>query len=300
MRRTMLLGVLLATGVVGIVAGQPSQQPNVAEIEKVRDNLFMIKGGGGNTAAFITARRGVILVDTKDPGWGPAIMDKVRSVTDQPIWCIINTHTHADHVGSNDFFPASVEIVAHENAKASMVKMKEFEGEKAQFLPDQTYTSKMTVLPGEGADRVELYHFGAGHTNGDTVVVFPALRVAHTGDLFARPATPGIDVTNGGSGVDYPETLRMFAKAIQGVDTVIPGHTPTTTTWSAFVEFGEFNAAFLAAVRQAIDAGKTVDEAVAGLTLPEQFKDYGMQNAKDNVAKIYAELKSATPATPAK
>ena len=58
------------------------------------------------------------------------------------------------------------------------------------------------------------------------------------------------------------------------------------------MEFGEFNAAFLAAVRQAFDAGKTVDEAVAGLTLPEKFKDYGMQNAKDNVAKIYAELKS--------
>ena len=27
-----------------------------------------------------------------------------------------------------------------------MLKMKEFEGEKAQFLPDQTYTSKMTIL----------------------------------------------------------------------------------------------------------------------------------------------------------
>ncbi len=296
MRRTMVLGVLLAMGAVGIAAGQASQQPNVAEIEKVRDNLFMIKGGGGNTAAFITANRGVILVDTKDPGWGPAIMDKVRSVTDKPITFIINTHTHADHVGSNDFFPASVEVVAHENAKASMVKMKEFEGEKAQFLPDQTYTSKMTVLPGEGADRVELHHYGAGHTNGDTIVVFPALRVAHTGDLFARPATPGIDVGNGGSGVAYPETIRRATVVIKDVDTVIPGHTPTTTTWSAFVEFGEFNAAFLAAVRQAFDAGKTVDEAVGGLTLPEKFKDYGMQSAKDNVAKIYAELKSATPA----
>ena len=98
----------------------------------------------------------------------------------------------------------------------------------------------------------------------------------------------------------YPETLRKAAKAIQGVDTVIPGHTPTTTTWSAFVEFGEFNAAFLAAVRQAVDAGKTADEAVAGLTLPETFKDYGMQNAKDNVAKIYAELKLTKPSKLAK
>jgi cyclase len=294
----MLLGVLLAMGAVGIVAGQAPQQSNVAEIEKVRDNLFMIKGGGGNTAAFVTANRGVILVDTKDPGWGPAIMDKVRSVTDKPVMWIINTHTHSDHVGSNDFFEP-IAVYAHANAKASMQKMKLFEGDNARFLPDQTFDSKATLIPDQGPDRVELYHLGAGHTNGDTVVVFPALRVAHTGDLFARPATPGIDVDNGGSGVAYPETLRMLAKAIQDVDTVIPGHTPTTTTWKAFVEFGEFNAAFLAAVQQAFDAGKTVDEAVAGLTLPDQFKDYGMQNAKDNVAKIYAELKLVKRAKPA-
>ncbi len=136
MRRTMLLGVLLAVGGVGIVAGQAPQQPNVAEIEKVRDNLFMIKGGGGNTAAFVTAS-GVVLVDTKIANWGPAIMDKVRSVTDKPVTTIINTHTHGDHTGSNEFFPASVEVVAHENTKTNMEKMKQFEGEKAQFLPDR-------------------------------------------------------------------------------------------------------------------------------------------------------------------
>ena len=132
MRRTMLLGVLLAIGVVGIVAGQAPQQPNVAEIEKVRDNLFMIKGGGGNTAAFITAR-GVVLVDTKDPGWGPAIMDKVRTVTDKPVIYIINTHTHGDHTGSNDFFPASVEVVAQENTKTNMQKMRPLMARRRSF-----------------------------------------------------------------------------------------------------------------------------------------------------------------------
>ena len=65
-------------------------------------------------------------------------MDKVRIGDRQPVVYIINTHTHADHVGSNDFFPASVEVVAHENAKTNMQKMKLFEGEKAAFLPDQT------------------------------------------------------------------------------------------------------------------------------------------------------------------
>jgi cyclase len=291
MRRILLLGILMAAGAAGVAATQdPQGKPNVAEIEKVRDNLFMIKGGGGNTAAFITAS-GVVLVDTKLANWGQAILDQVRTVTDKPITTIINTHTHGDHVGSNDFFPAAVEVVTHENTKANMLKMKQFAGEKAQFLPDRTYTDRMTLLA--GADRIDLYHFGAGHTNGDTIVVFPALRVAHTGDLFARPATPLIDLNNGGSGVAYPETIRKAAAGITGVETVIPGHTPTTTTWAAFVEYGEFNAAFLAAVQSAVSAGKSVDETVTGLALPEKFKDYGMQGAKDNATKIYGELKLA-------
>jgi len=290
MRRMIVLGLLVAAGAATISATQaPEQKPNVAEIEKVRDNLFLIKGGGGNTAAYVTSQ-GVILVDTKLANWGGAIMDKVRSVTDKPVTMIVNTHTHGDHTGSNEFFPASVEIIAHENTKANMVKMKEFQGEKAQFLPDRTYTSQMTLLA--GPERVELYYFGAGHTNGDTIVVFPTLRVAHTGDLFARPATPLIDVNNGGSGVTYPDTIQRAATSIKDVDTVIPGHTPTTTTWAAFAEFGEFNAAFLAATKEAMSAGKSVEDAVAGLKLPEKFKDYGMQGAKDNVTKIYAELQA--------
>jgi glyoxylase-like metal-dependent hydrolase (beta-lactamase superfamily II) len=148
----------------------------------------------------------------------------------------------------------------------------------------------MTVLT--GPERIELHYYGAGHTNGDTIVVFPSLRVAHTGDLFARPATPFMDAANGGSGTAYPDTLRRAAAAITNVDTVIPGHTDTTVPWSAFIEYGEFNAAFLAAVRTAFEGGKTVEEAIAGLALPEKFKDYGMQRVKDNVTLIYSELKS--------
>ena len=123
MRRLMLVGLLLAIGAVGSCRESGDFEQPTAEIEKVRDNLFLIKGGGGNTAAFVTSR-GVILVDTKNPNWGQAIMDKVRSVTDKPVTFIVNTHTHGDHTGSNDFFAESVEIVAHENTKANMVKMK--------------------------------------------------------------------------------------------------------------------------------------------------------------------------------
>jgi hypothetical protein len=35
-------------------------------------------------------------------------------------------------------------------------------------MPKRTFTDKMTI--GNGADRVELYYFGRGHTNGDAWV----------------------------------------------------------------------------------------------------------------------------------
>ena len=122
MRRAVLLGVLIVVGAIGMAAKQataPAQgtapPPPPLTTEKVRDNLFVIKGGNaGNTAVFVTAK-GVVLVDTKLPGWGERLMDQVRSVTDKPVTTIINTHTHADHTGSNEFFPASVEVVAQEN-----------------------------------------------------------------------------------------------------------------------------------------------------------------------------------------
>ena len=292
MRRTVVLGLLVGAGATAMAAGaslQPpaADAPKVAEIEKVKDNLFMITGGGGNTAAFIT-QTGVVVVDTKNPGWGPAILEKIKGVTDKPITTIINTHTHGDHVGSNEFFDPSVEIVVQENTAANMAKMPALQGpEKKHALADKTYKDKLSL--GSGADKVDLYYFGAAHTNGDTFVVFPALKVMHAGDVFPRKGTPLIDVNNGASGVAYPETIAKAVEGIKGVETVIPGHS-AVTDWAGFVEFGEFNKEFLAATQAAKKAGKTAEQAIAEFKLPEKFSAYQMTGLKDNVTKIYAEL----------
>ena len=207
MKRAAVLGVLLAAGGFSIAAYQGqgqgrAQGPNVAEIQKVKENLYMITGGGGNTAAFITAN-GVVLVDTKLANWGQAILDKVKTVTNKPVTHIINTHTHGDHVGSNEFFPASVEIIAQENTAANMKRMDAFKDPaKAHGLADKTFGDKMTVLGGKEA--IDLYYFGRAHTNGDAFIVFRDLRVMHSGDACAGTNAPLIDTNNGGSGSDYP------------------------------------------------------------------------------------------------
>jgi len=291
MRRLQVLAVIAGVGLAAMAVAQAQQPapagPNVAQIEKVKDNLFMITGGGGNTAAYITAN-GVVLVDTKLANWGQAILDKVRTVSDKPITHIINTHTHGDHVGSNEFFAPSVEIVAQANTSANMAKMKNFATPETKHgMPDQTFTDKMTVLSGKEA--IDLYYFGPGHTNGDAFVVFRELRTMHAGDIFASKGTPLLDMNNGGSGVKIGDTLAKAAAGIKNVDTVIPGHA-AVMTWADFIEFGEFNRAFLSATQAAIKAGKTADQAVAELKLPEKFAQYRMNAVKDNVPKIYAEL----------
>lgn len=285
MKRTAILVAIVLGGIGLTVAAQQPGAPLVAEIQKVKENLYMVTGGGGNTAALITAN-GVVLVDTKLANWGPAIMEKLRTVTDRPVTTIINTHTHGDHVGSNEFFDARVEVVTHENTRANMEKMEALKG-KANAMPDRTFKDKLTL--GRGAEQIDLYYFGAGHTNGDALVVFPALRLLHMGDLFPGKQAPFVDATNGGSGVAYPDTLAKATQTIRNVDTVIPGHS-TVMTWADLIEFTEFNREFLAGARAARKAGRTPEQAAAELKLPAKFSAYAMTRAPANMTVIYNEL----------
>ena len=222
MKRAVVLGLLLGLGGMSMLAaefqnppaggqrrggggGQQAQGPLMTQ--KVKDNLYMIVGNGGNTAAFITDG-GVVVVDTKNPGNGQAILDQIKTVTPKPVVMIINTHTHNDHVGSNEQFPATVDFVAQENTKANMEKMNNFKGDNAKFLPKKTFKDKLKL--GNGKDEIDLFYFGPAHTSGDAWVVFPALRAMHAGDAFAGKSTPIIDGMNGGSAAEYGKTLRRL------------------------------------------------------------------------------------------
>jgi glyoxylase-like metal-dependent hydrolase (beta-lactamase superfamily II) len=270
----------------------------VQAIEKVKDNLYLIQGQGGNTAVYV-AQNGVVIVDTKNPNNGQAILDQIKTVTDKPITHIINTHTHGDHTGSNQFFPASVEVVTQENTKGYMEKMPAFqEAANKNGLPDRTFKDKMSVL--RGKDQIDLYFFGAAHTGGDAFVVFRDARTMHAGDAFANKGFPLIDRNNGGSGIAYPDTIQKAAKSIRNVDTIINGHSPVTMKWQDFVEWGEFNRYFLTYAQQSMKAGKSAEEAMKEFKAPDgRFQGYnitpgrGRGGPAGNVGIIYEELKGS-------
>jgi glyoxylase-like metal-dependent hydrolase (beta-lactamase superfamily II) len=120
-----------------------------------------------------------------------------------------------------------------------------------------------------------LYYFGPGHTNGDAIVVFPTLRTAHMGDLFAGRGVPLVDVANGGSVLHYPETLNKAYNGIKNVDTLINGHMPTTTTWADLKTFAEFNQDFLTWAQGELKAGKSPKDAAAEWKLPSKYESLG-------------------------
>ena len=201
MKRLTLLAILLSTGTLSLVAAayqapaQP-QGPRVIDIEKLKDNLYVLTSStpgdpatfsGGNVAVFITdggvdaRRHEARRLGPGDPRQGQERHRQAGHDDHQ------HPHPRRSH-RQQRLLRRHVEIVAQENTKANMEKMDAFKGEKAKFLPKKTYKDKLTL--GSGKDRIDLYYFGAGHTNGDTFVVFPALRVLHTGDMFAWKDAP--------------------------------------------------------------------------------------------------------------
>ncbi|MGE3508070.1 MAG: MBL fold metallo-hydrolase [Vicinamibacterales bacterium] len=308
MKRAMTAFGLIAAGAVGLVAAQQASLPPVRDIQQIRDNLYFISGGdtneraswtGGNSLVFVTSS-GVVLVDTMLPGAGPSLLARIRSVTDKPVTMVINSHTHYDHSGSNNELPATIAFVAHDAPRANMARATcepvtncgAFKGENAKYLPKRTYKDRLTLFSGK--DQIDLYHFGRGHTSGDSFIVFPALRTMHAGDMFPRSQMPFIDTANsGGSAVEFNATLQGALSTIKNVDTVVGGHTPSPVTWNDFRTYTEYYKSFLTAAQDAMRRGTPVDTFVKGYSIPTSFKGFAADPAriKANAEAIWAESK---------
>jgi cyclase len=232
MRRSTLLFALAALLVSGSLIAQLRAQgkpmaitDRPATIQQVKPDLYMIAGTGGNVAAYVTSE-GVILVDDMYERNYTGIIEQVRTVTQQPIRYVLNTHHHDDHAGGNVGAVADrITIVAHDNVRSNMIRIKQ------PGMPSITYAQDTKVHLGGKEVRAAFY--GRGHTNGDSVIHFPAERVIHTGDLFlARRAgapgfTPYFDFAAGGSMLEWVSVMdRMLALDF---DTVIPGHGAVST-----------------------------------------------------------------------
>ncbi len=292
MKRLVCLGILTLTGILTMAVAYEARQPRATlHLQGVADNLYMLGNepggegmrGGGNTGIFVGST-GVTLVDTKIYEYGQDILAQVREITDKPITTIINTHTHYDHSGGNVEFADTVNFVVHENTLAQMSRAscervtncEAFKGENAKYLPKTTFSDRTSL--GSGADQIDLYYFGRGHTDGDTFVVYRDARTVQTGDMFARKGLPFLDVVNGnGSALEFGETLKKAVAGISDVDKVIPGHNDLPLVWNDLVNYSGFYNDVVEKAKAGQAAGQSVDQVIAAYTVPSGFSDFAAE-----------------------
>jgi glyoxylase-like metal-dependent hydrolase (beta-lactamase superfamily II) len=246
--------------------------------QKVKGDLYMLTGEGGNVAAYVTGE-GVILVDDMYYRNHDAIMSQLQQLSDRPLKYVFNTHQHDDHAGGDAKMLPLAEVIAHTNARANLITKKQPFFEETPGtpigLPRVTFSDETSVFL--GGKEVRASYFGRGHTNGDAVISFPELGVVHTGDLFlsTRPA-PGragapaaadrpvsvpifVDYSQGGSFLDWTGTLDRLLKL--DFDTVIPGHGPLSTR-AELVKFRADLETMRNRIQGFIRGGKSRDEMV--------------------------------------
>ena len=250
---------LVTAGSVELARAEPGQnrarpaQDAAAEIHvlKVRQNVFMLSGAGGNITV-LTFPEGVLLVDTGLPQTTDKVLAAIRQLSDKPIAHIINTHVHPDHTGGNDKLaqagrriprdivagdssgaPQGPMIVAHENVAN---RMSATSGNQApapvRALPNETYHKDTMKLSAHfhGGEAIQLFHEPAAHTDGDSVVYFRHADVIMTGDIFTTTAYPVIDVQGGGSingivdGLNHIIDLAFVDFRSEGGTMIVPGH----------------------------------------------------------------------------
>jgi len=230
----LLAGCLTQVAPLQAQAQKPAKPPT---LERVKDNLYVLSGEGGNVAVYATDG-GVVLVDDMFYRNYDDIVAKVATVSRQPIRYVLNTHQHDDHAGGNAKMLGIANVIAHDNVRKNLEHIRQPYYEDTPGtpigLPNITFSRELVVHV--GGKEIRTVHLGRGHTSGDAVVYFPELKAIHTGDLFLsfpRPPDkpPGasiyVDYAQGGSFLEWTDTLdRVLALDF---DTVIPGHGPVAT-----------------------------------------------------------------------
>jgi cyclase len=228
MKRKLLVyvpAIILMLMIAAVAYTQNQKQPPQLKLNKIKDDLYEIEGDGGNVAVYLT-NEGVILVDDKYDMDHEQIMSNVKSITNQPVKYVISTHYHADHSGGNaKMYAEGTEIISTTQSHLNIAQHKQSNAPDGVVPARVTFKDETTVYL--GGKEVVARFVGRGHTNGDAVVYFPALKVLHTGDLMSGN-TPLIDYPGGGSLKSWPGTLDAAMKDFD-FDTVIPGHGPVTT-----------------------------------------------------------------------
>ena len=283
----------------------PAQEDKVEYIPTpLSETLTMLKGRGGNIA-ISAGEDGVYIIDDQLEPLTDQLLAAIGEVSDQPIRFVINTHYHGDHVGGNEAIgKGGAVIIAHDNIHKRMSSDQFnvfFDATTPAWpkdaLPVVTFNDQVTLH--FNSEIAKVYHVPHGHTDGDSIVHFPASDVIHMGDIYFNGLYPYIDLDGGGS-IQGMISGAELGLSMAGKDTqIIPGHGPLGNK-ASLAEYRDFLVKARDNVQKLIDDGKSLEETVA--TQPTAQWDAILGEVwitpEQLVIFIYNSLKSISEFTP--
>jgi len=273
------------------------------KIEPVRvaENLYFLKGAGGNIGVFI-GKEGTLMIDDQFAPLSNKINGAIKTLSPNDIRFLVNTHLHGDHSGGNENFKnMGVTIVAHDMVRARMSKetVNRSNNEVTPPRPEDawpviTFSKQLNFYLNQ--EDIELIHVTPGHTDGDVIVHFKKANVYHMGDMFVTYGYPYIDYGSGGSINGFISSLDTFLGMMDENTKVIPGHGELCTK----ADVKKFRDR-LAEIRDEVAAGlKKVKkpEEITNLPIASKYDaewGTGFIKGKDFVLLIAENLKSTQP-----
>ncbi|OFV95272.1 MAG: hypothetical protein A3H28_03875 [Acidobacteria bacterium RIFCSPLOWO2_02_FULL_61_28] len=301
--RSTLAG-FAAVAVLAVFASAQGQ-PDFSKVEikttKISNNFYTLEGQGG-TIGVLAGPDGVLLVDTQFAPLTQKILAAIRQISGGPIRFVVNTHVHGDHTGGNENFgKMGVVIFARDELRNRLAHPSPTASgapgvpAPAAALPAVTYAGRVTWhMNGEDVDLIAIPR---AHTDGDTIVRFPANDIIMTGDYFRSVGFPNIDRNNGGSLNGMVDGLGRLI-GMSGPNTkIIPGHGPTVDR-TAVTAHRDMLLAVRDRVSKLIEQGKTQEEAVAAKPAADYVAKVAQPGANPGavedrfIGQVYAELKA--------
>ncbi len=255
------------------------------QVESLRGSVHMILGAGGNIGVS-AGQDGILIIDDQFAPLAGKIQNSLKSISSTPLKYLINSHHHGDHTGGNSHInhDNSVTILAHHNVRRRL----KVAGKKGNHLPVMTYSEGVTFHFNQ--DTIEVMHLPAGHTDGDSVIMFKKANVLHTGDLFFNGRFPFIDLNSGGSVAGYLANVDTVLSMIDAQTIIIPGHGARATKQD-LQDFREMIAVTSDIVRQA-KANNSDLKALIEKGLGEQWQPWAWQFISEQrwITTLYTDL----------
>jgi glyoxylase-like metal-dependent hydrolase (beta-lactamase superfamily II) len=229
----------------------------------------MLIGAGGNLGVSV-GEDGLLLIDDKFANLAPDIKEalaalaKERELTRTTPRFLVNTHHHGDHTGGNAEFGKDATIIAHTNVRKRLADPASDRPMPKSGLPIVTFDQGLSVH--FNGEQIELLHLAAGHTDGDTVVMFKDSNVVHMGDLCFNGLFPYIDTASGGTVAGYIANLQQVLDSTNESTQYIPGHGDLATR-ADIVALRDMLTDVVVLVQAAMEEGQSAEDMKAAKLL---------------------------------